>query len=571
MLRGEIVTGRLVWLAVVRHYEDLRDGAARGLVFSPAHARHVIDFIERFFLHVKGRLAGQPILLDGWQKFWTALLYGWRRAVPNAVDADGHLVPGPRRFRRAYKRIARKNGKSTWKGPEGVYALAFSGERGPEVYAVATTRAQALTVYQPAFVNVKRWRRESPGAARSFKVTEGKNQECIQLLSSTAPGVYEPLPANAENLDGKNPSVVIYDEVHAAPTADVWNVMETALGAREEPLLQAITTSGYNLDGVDTDLRNYGVQVLENATQDDDFLAVIYELDEDDDPFEEKNWPKANPGLGTVKFWEYMRGMAAKARTLPSMRVNFLTKDLNRSGVSGEGWFDIDVWDKGGKRKFTWEDLRGRRCYGGLDLASTTDLVALAFVFPPEDDDPAGEWVVLVFFWCPQDKIDTQEAADRAKYKLWQKQGWLTGTPGNVTDYGPVREKLLWACQNFDVVEVGFDRWNAQQLANELQEAGVPLVEVPQNTGGMYPGSKALEILVYSKRLQHAGNPVLRYCAGNVVLLFDTNDNFRPDKRKSKPNGRIDGVVATVMALSRAVATSGERPIEDFLNAPITT
>lgn len=536
VLRGEIPTGRLVYLAVQRHYQDLVKGAVRGLLFSPAHAWHIIEYIERFFVHIKGPLAGKPILLDPWQKFWTAVLYGWRR------QSDGS-----RRFSRGYEEVARKNGKSTWKGPQGSYLFSMDGEIGAEVYAVATTRAQAMTVFKPAFDNIKRWVRRSAGVARSFKVFSGLNQEKIELDTS----VFAPLPANAENLDGLNPSAILFDELHAQRSRDVWDVMETALGARRQPLLSAITTAGFILDGICTEVRSYLISVLEGKRVDDAVFGYVYTLDTDDDPFVEENWYKANPGLGKSKTLEYMRGMARKAAALPGARANFLTKDLNVWCNSADGWFDISVWDKGGK-KFDPEILKGRRCFGGLDLASTRDLVAYSLVFPPEIE--GEDWYVLVWFWCPQDKINAEEHDDAAPYKAWQEAGWITGTEGNVTDYNPVRLRILQSLQEYDVQEIGFDRWNALQLANELMEQGVPLVEVPQNTGGMYPGSKLLEELVYGKLMQHGGNPVLRWCAANTALLFDSNGNFRPDKKKSNANGRIDGVVATVMALSRAAS-----------------
>lgn len=535
MLAGKILTGKWVYLAVLRHYLDLQGGAKRGLVFRPEHGWHVIQFIEQFFVHIKGPLAGKPILLDPWQKFWTAVLYGWRRADT-----------GYRRFTRAYEEVARKNGKSTWKAPQGAYLFMMDGEAGAEVYAMATTRAQAMTVFKPASDNIKRWIRRSPGMARSMKVFAGLNQEKIEMNGS----VFEPLPSNAENQDGRNPSAVLYDELHAAKSRDVWDVMESAFGARAQPLLSAITTAGFILDGICTEIRGYLLSVLEGKRQDDNFFGYVYTLDPDDDPFEERNWYKANPGLGKSKTLEYMRGIARKAGALPGAMVNFLTKDLNIWCNSAEGWFDVNVWDKGAK-KFDPEMLRGRRCFGGLDLASTRDLTAFALVFPPEE---VGEpWHVLVRFWCPQAKIDTQEHDDAAPYKRWQTEGWLTATEGDVTDYGPVRQAVQQSLQDYDVQDIGFDRWNAQQLCNEMMDAGVPLVEVPQNTGGMYPGSKALEELVYGRILQHGGNPVLRYCAMNVALLFDTNGNFRPDKKKSNQTGRIDGIVATVMALSRAM------------------
>jgi phage terminase large subunit-like protein len=548
VLRGEIEVCRLAYLAVERHYRDLQEGHKRGLVFSPYHAWHVVRYIETFFVHVKGPLAGQRILLDPWQKFWTALLYGWRKA------------DGTRRFTRAYEEVPRKNGKSTWKAPQGAYLYMMDGEQGAEVYCVATTRKQAMTVFSVAFENIKRWAKRSAGIRRSFGIFNGLNQERVTSGAS----IFTALAANAENLDGLNASAVIYDELHAEEHVELWNVMESGFGARPQPLLSAITTAGYILDGICTQIRGYLVSVLEGTRKDDSFFGYIYTIDEGDDPFDKRSWHKANPGLGMSKMVSYMEDQARKARALPSAKANFLTKDLNCWVNDAEGWFDLAVWDKGAK-KFCADLLKGRECYGGLDLASTRDLTAFALVFPPAEE--GGQWYLLVQTWCPSAKIAAQ-ADDAADYAAWSRAGWLTETPGDVTDYAPIRQAVIDACAMYDVREIGFDRWNGQQLSNELMEAGVPLVEVPQNTGGMYPGSKALEALVYSKRLRHGGNPVLRYAAGNVSLLYDSNDNFRPDKKRSKPNGRIDPIVATVIALSRATVHH-EESIDNFLSNPV--
>jgi len=542
VLRGELVTGRYVYLAVQRHYEDLVKGAARGLVFEPGRAQHIIEFTERFCVHTQGPLARKPLLLDPWQKFWTAVLYGWRRAKD-----------GGRRFQTGYEEVARKNGKSTWKSPQGAYLFSMDGEAGAEVYAIATTRSQAMKVFKPAFDNIKRWARQSAGVARSFKVYQGLNQEKVELDDGS---VFAPLPANADNLDGLNPSAILFDELHAQRSAEVWDVMVSAMGARFHPLLSAITTAGYILDGICSQIRGYLISILEGKRKDDSFFGYIYTLDEGDDPLDPLNWIKANPGLGTAKRVEYMHAMARQAAALPSAMVNFLTKDLNIWCGSPDGWIPVSLWDKG-NAAFTPEMLRGRKCFGGLDLSATRDLTAFSLVFPP--DEPGGDWYLLTWFWCPQDKIDTQEADDAAPYKRWQREGWLTGTEGNVVDLRPVKAQVLQALQDYDVVEIGFDKWNALQTANALQDAGAPLIDVPQNTGGMYPGSKRLEELVFGQQLKHQDHPVMRYCIDNTSLLFDTNDNFRPDKKKSKANGRIDGTVATVMALSRAMADGNRK------------
>ncbi len=539
MLRGEIIVGELVYLAVERHYRDLLDGHKRGLTFESSAGWHVIGFIERFFVHIKGPLAGKPILLDPWQKFWTAVLYGWKNAE------------GLRRFTRGYEEVARKNGKSTWKGPQGAYLFMMDGEIGAEVYAVATTRDQAMSVFRPAFDNFRKWARKSSGVRRSFKIHEGANLEKIAFDTS----VFRPLPANAESLDGLNPSAILFDELHAQKTPDVWDVMETALGARSQPLLSAITTAGFILDGVCTEIRRYLIEVLKGERTDDTFFGYIYTLDENDDPFDERNWPKANPGLGYSKRWEYMRTMARKAASLPSALANFLTKDLNVWVNSADGWISPQVWDKGGK-KFDPAMLAGRRCFGGLDLSATQDLTAFALVFAPDESEPDGEWHVLVWTWCPKAKVEAQAEAkdERARYDRWAREGWLEVTDGVIVDYAPVKARILEAREKFDIVEIGFDEWNAAHLVSELLDEGMVMVKVPQNTHGMYPGARRFEELIYGQRLRHGGNPALRWAVMNISLLFDSNGNFRPDKKKSNPRGRIDPGVAVIMGLSRAVA-----------------
>ncbi len=526
-------------LAVERHYRDLQTGAARGLRFSAEHGWHVIDFVEKWFRHIKGAKAGEPLQLDPWQKFWTAVKYGWLKQ-----GEHGWL----RRFTRAYEEVARKNGKSTWTAPQGAYLWMMDGEPGAEVYAVASTREQAMTVFRPAYENIKRWCRRSAKLARSIRVFEGANQERLEMGAS----VFRPLASNADAQDGFNPSAVMYDELHAQKNRAQWDVLESGFGARLQPMLSAITTAGFILDGICTEQRDYLISVLKGSRHDDSWFGYVYTLDVGDDPFDEACWIKANPGLGSSKTLAYMRDMARKAAALPSARANFETKDLNIWRNDAEGWLDLAVWDKG-RRRVDTSALAGRRCYGGLDLASVRDLTAFVLVFPPDAEKGETEWIVLAWTFCPAAKLDG-EADDAAQYKRWAKEGWLTVTEGDVTDYVPVRDKVLEAFACYDVQSIGFDAWNAQHLVNELSAKDVPLVEIPQNTGGMYPGAKKLEEVIYGKRLRHGGNPVLRYCAGNVALLYDTNGNFRPDKKRSKRYGRIDPIVAMTMALSRAVA-----------------
>ncbi len=526
----------------MRHYRDLQTGHERGLIFSPEHGQHVIDHIEQHYLHIKGPLANQPLLLDPWQKFWTAVLYGW-------LTTDGL-----RRFRRAYERVARKNGKSTWKGPQAGYMCFMDGEVGAEVYAVATTREQAMTVFNPVFENVKRWVKKSKLLAKSFRVFNGLNQERINVGLN----LLKPLAANADSQDGFNPSAIFYDELHAQKSREQWDVLETALGARQQPLMTAITTAGFILDGICMEIEEYLISLLEGHREDDAFFGYIYTLDEGDDIWDERNWVKANPGLGSSKFLSYMRDMAKKARALPSALANFKTKDLNIWCNSADGWIDMDIWDKG-KPKFSIELLAGHACFGGIDLSSNLDLTAFSLVFPPVSPD--GMWYIVVRTWCPRLKVDN-EADDRAPYKRAEAEGWLEVTDGEVTDYKAIRAAVIEASQKYNLQMVGFDRWNATEVVSDLIEAGINMLEIPQNTQGMYPGSKLLEELVYSKKLRHGGNTILRYCANNVALLYDSNGNFRPDKKNAKNKGRIDSMVATVIALSTYKLMPGSDEVE---------
>ncbi len=544
VLSGEIVVGDIVYRAVLRHYEDLQEGHKRGLKFSREHAWHVIQHIENHYQHIKGPLAGEPLKLDPWQLFWTAVLYGWL-----AQD-------GLRRFTRSYEEVARKNGKSTWKGPQGGYLFCMDGESGAEVYAVASTREQAMTVFKPAFENVKRWAKKSPKIAKSFEIFKGANQERITFGTN----VFKPLAANADSQDGFNPSAILFDELHAQKSREQWDVLESAMGARTQPLMSAITTAGFILDGICTELRSYLISVLKNEIEDDSFFGYIYTLDEGDDPFLEQNWYKANPALGLGKTLSYMRNMAKKAKALPSALANFKTKDLNIWCNTSDGWLDIAVWDEG-KEPFDPEILNGRTCYGGLDLASTRDLTAFSLIFPPEEE--GGIWHVLVRTWCPREKVNN-EADDAAPYATSEREGWLEVTEGNVTDYNPVKKSIVEASKKYNLEMLGFDNWNAQDVINQMTDEGIVTVQIPQNTQGMYPGTRLLEVLIYDRRLKHGGNRILRYAASNVALLYDSNDNFRPDKKNAKNKGRIDPLVATVIACSTYSAVAVDNTEKSF-------
>lgn len=542
VLRGEITVCELTYRAVWRHYDDLKRGHERGLYFSPPHAAHVIEFFPRYLIHVEGPKGGTPFYLDPWQQFWTALLFGWRNS------------DGSRRFRIGYIEVARKNGKSTWMAGIGIYATRFDREPGANVHSVATKKEQALEIYSPAALMVKK----SPALSKVFKVFDSNKR--IESLDGSC--VFSPLSSDEDTMDGLNPSMSLIDELHAHKSRGVWDVIRSARGARRHALMLAITTAGFILYGICTEQRGYLVSILKGEVEDDAYFGVIYTLDdkEIEDPKgwrKESAWIKANPGLGKSKTLDYMRAEAKSAAEIPAQLNNFKTKELNIWVNQASAWFDIADWDKGSKR-FDVEKLRGRECYGALDLASTTDLAAFPLVFPPIPDDPF--WYVLVWCFVPKDNIEIREKRHKVEYRAWVEQGMLIATDGNVTDYEVIRGKVNEVAAIYDIKEIGFDPWNATHLVNQLHDDGRTMVKMGQNFGNLSAPSKRLEELVLSARLRHGGHPVLRWCAGNVMLLKDSNGNYRPDKGKSAE--KIDAVVALIMAIGRAMANTNDDTVQ---------
>lgn len=527
VLEGRITVGRLARLAVERHYRDLREQERRGLMWRPEMAAHTLAFFPKFCRHFEGEWAGQPVELASWQAFWIAVEFGWYR------------TDGARRFRTFYEEVARKNGKSTKLAGVGLYLFAADKEAGAQVYTAATKLEQAKITHKAAEMMVAK----SPHLRRLIK-----NHLNRLWIPGTA-NLFVPLGADARTLDGLNVHGAIVDELHAHPSRELWDVLDTARGARKRSVMHAITTAGFNQDGsICLEQRNYLIQILEGALDDDSFGGVIYTLDPGDDWFDESNWVKANPNLGVSVFLEELRTQAQKARAVPAALNNFLTKRLNIWTQALESWLSLESWDACGQ-PLDEEALRGRRCFGGLDLASRTDIAAWILLFPPLQPD--GSWDVLVRLFVPADNMLTRDRKDRVSYSAWARQGHITATAGNAIDQEAIRAQILDDAGKFDLQSIGFDEWNAGKLAAELMDDGVEMVALTQNFQNLSEPSKELEALVLSRRLNHGGHPVLRWMAGNVVVLRDTNDNYRPNKKKSRD--RIDGIVALIMALNRAM------------------
>ena len=532
VLRGHIPAGHWVKRACQRHLDDLEQGEERGLWFDPAAAQLVIDFFG-LLRHSKGEWAGQIIRLEPWQQFVLWTLFGWKREDPDTGQAV-------RRFRTSYLEVARKNGKSTLGAGLGNYLLVADGEPGAEVYSAAVKRDQARITHSEATRMVK----ASPALRK--RITIFRDNLHIQNTASK----YEPLSSDYNSLDGLNIHGAIVDELHAHRTRGLWDVLDTSTGSRRQPLMFAITTAGYNRQTICWELHEYTQKIVDGVVEDDSFFGAIYALDEDDDWEDEGLWLKANPNLGVSKKWDDMRRKAARAREMPSALNTFLRRELDFWTQAETRWVPLDHWQACGQH-VDESGLRGRTCYGGLDLSTNTDLSALVLVFPPPTEE--DRYQVLCRFWIPEENVLERVRHDRVPYDAWLRQGYLEATPGNVIDYAWILARIDEDMQQYDLREIAFDRWGATKIQTDLMELGGEefMVQFGQGYVSMSPPMKELEKLILGHRLAHGNHPVLTWMAHNLVALQDPAGNIKPDKAKSLE--RIDGMVALIMALDRAI------------------
>ncbi|PZN08637.1 MAG: terminase [Bacillota bacterium] len=548
VVEGRVVTGRLVRLACERHLRDLDTGWQRGLRWDPDAAQHTLDFF-RFLKQSKGKWDNVPLLLEPWQKFIVGSVFGWKRW-------DEANQAWLRRFRVAYNEIARKNGKSTLSAGVGLYMLVGDGEPGAEVYSAATKRDQAKIVWDEAAKMV----RKSPALSKRIKVLPGKANMHVLANGSK----YEPLGADADSLDGLNVHCAIVDELHAHKTRDLWDVLDTATGARLQPLMWAITTAGTDRESICYEQHSYAVEVLEGRIQDDTFFAYVATIDEGDDPFDERVWIKANPNLGISVQIEDLRRKAEKAKRVPTALNAFLRLHLNVWTNQTTAWLDLDLWDRNAG-PVSWvaleERLRGRRCYGGLDLSSTQDMTAWVLVFPHDDDLERID--VLCRFWVPEARLTAEDNRYRDQYKAWARTGALKVTPGSAVDYDFIVKQVLEDASTFQLVDLNIDRlFQAHQVAVRLMDelGDDKVIGMGQGWKAMTAPMKELERRLILEKVHHGGHPVLRWMAGNIAVRLGPNEDMAPDKKSSQ--GKIDGIVALIMALDRAMRhTKAERSV----------
>jgi phage terminase large subunit-like protein len=391
--------------------------------------------------------------------------------------------------------------------------------------------------------------RRSPFLSNLCKVVDSQKRIVVPSTGS----FYRAIPADAAGAHGFNAHAVIFDEVHAQPNRDLWDVLTTATAARTQPLVFAITTAGFDRTSICYELHNYAERVLKGTVKDPTFFGRLWALPEDADWTDESLWKLANPALDDFRSREELQVAVEQAKERPAMENTVRRLYFSQWTQAETRWFKHGAWDACAGVGHTFEEFKGRKAYGGLDLSSTGDFSACTWVFPPEDED--GVWDVLCRCWLPAETVEKRSQMKDQLY-AWQRSGYLEITPGDVIDYAYIEKRILEDCALFDVQEVGFDPWHATQLSVQLSEQGVAMVPVRQGFRTMSAPSKLLETLVANRKLNHGGNPVLRWMADNVVVEMDPYEAIKPSKKKSTE--RIDLVAALVTSLERASAEEAQ-------------
>ena len=495
-------------------------------------ADHAVSFIE-CLCHTKGVWAGKRFELIDWQEQIVRDVFG-------IVKPNGY-----RQFNTAYVEIPKKQGKSELAAAIALYLLCGDGEERAEIYGCAADRQQASIVFEVAADMV----RMCPALSKRCRILAA-NKRIVFVPTNS---FYQVLSAEAYSKHGFNIHGVIFDELHTQPDRKLFDVMTKGSGdARAQPLYFLITTAGTDVHSICYETHQKAKDILEGRKTDPTFYPVIYGAEQDDDWSDPKVWRKANPSLGITVQMEKVRAAYESARQNPAEENAFRQLRLNQWVKQSVRWMPMEKWDAC-KRDFVPEELRGRPCYGGLDLSSTTDITAFVLVFPPTEPD--GIYHVLPYFWIPEENMEKRVLKDHVPYDLWEKQGFLQSTEGNVIHYGFIEEFIGKLGEEFNIKEIAFDRWGAVQMSQDLDGMGFTVVPFGQGFSSMSPPTKELMNLVLSGRIAHDGHPALRWMMDNVCVRSDPAGNIKMDKARSTE--KIDGAVALVMALDRAIRNQG--------------
>jgi len=494
--------------------------------FDEEAADRAVNFIEQFCSHVKGELAGKAFILEQWQKDDIVRpLFGWK-----SKDT------GYRKYRTCYVEIPRKNGKSNLAAALALYLMFADGEPGAEIISAAGDRGQANIVYHIAQEMIKN-NKHLRSKAKVLRNT-------IEYKSSW----YKSISAEAYTKHGLNCHGIIFDELHTQPNRELWDVLTTSVGARRQPLIISLTTAGHDRASICYEMHEYSEGLLNGSIEDDSFLPVLYKAETDMDWTDPKTWKKANPGYGSICNEAYFMDAVKKAKANPSMINSFLRLHLNIWTSAETAWIPDDIYMKGDK-PIPFDRLPSLPAYGGLDLASTQDLTAFALIFR---DDENNCFYMLCHQFVNSVKAHNKKLAAGVDYLSYEREGDLTITPGNVTDYRIVKQYILDQCAKYDVREIGYDPKFSTYIVAELTEEEITMQPMAQNITSMNGPTKEMEMEIMKGNVIHGGNRCLRWQFGCAIIYTDNNENKRVIKEQ-KENKKVDGVIASIIALNSYV------------------
>lgn len=527
-------------------YDPWADPA--GAWFDPAAAGKALDFFPSFLRHVEGSVAGQPFRLEDWQRAVITNLFGWKQK-----DSLDRTV---RRYREALIYVPRKNGKSPLAAGIGLCVFFRDPEKGQQDFVAAADREQAGMLFrhckgmvegEPLLASRCRVYGGTAAAGQSRSIVRPSDGSFLRVIS-----------ADADTKHGGNSHLILVDELHAQPGRELIDVLTTSTASlnRPQPLTVFVTTADFNRPSVCNEKYDYAKKVMADPSIDPRFLPVVYEADAADDWTSPVTWAKANPNLGVSVSREYLERECKKAKEIPEYENTFKRLHLNLRTDADVRWLSSVLWDANAT-PFDPAILDGRDCYAGLDLANTLDVAALALVFPPIVGGPrhfsedGQDWYVLWKFWVPADVAKERERTNRARYDAWIAKGWITRTEGDVIDYSVIRADLRQAAERHRLIKLGFDPFNATQLANELVDDGIECAKFVQSIANFNEPCRKCEELLMAHRLRHGGNPVARWMAGNVSIHTDGRGYKMPNRKKS--TDKIDGITALLEALGMAI------------------
>jgi phage terminase large subunit-like protein len=519
VLSGDIPSGCWLKAAVSRFQSDLAKSSENGWVFQEDSVNKVIKFIAKL-KHFTGKHAGKHFILQPWQVFIIANLYGF------------YTTAGSRRFQTAYLEMARKQGKTALVAALALYNLMADGEEAAEVLLAANSKDQAKIAFNmvrafakgidPDELKLKRFRSD--------------------ILLKNTPAFIKTLAADSSKIDGYNCSVGIIDEYHSAPNSQVRDVIRSSQGMRVNPLLITITTAGFDKSLPCYDLRTVCTEIVSGVKQDDSFFGVIFSLDDDDDWRDPKVWVKSNPNLGITVNTEFLDKQVQQAVNSPADEVGVKTKNLNVWCDSATTWIPDEYIIKASK-KLNLLDFKGQDCYIGVDLASNVDLTAVSYLFVS-----GNKYSYIIDYYIPRDTLKAKVHADLDLYREWVGNKYLKTTSGNVTDYDYITKDLLELSNYCNIRSIFYDKYNATGWAVQCTEQGLPLLPFSQTIGNFNNCTKEFERLILSGCIELDDNPVTRYCLRNVELRMDFNGNVKPLKNSERK--KIDGVIASLQALA---------------------